>query len=168
MSKPMKSRRISGTLVFSAVLIAMMSAAAVGLAATLKLSGSANSGLGRTVVVNPAGRTLYTLSGETSSHLLCKGACLQVWPPVTVPSRSTRIVLSGGARGKVSILRRSNGVLQVTLRGMPIYRFSGDRGKGEANGEGIKADGGTWHAAGAAAVPASSVPSKTTTAPYTY
>jgi predicted lipoprotein with Yx(FWY)xxD motif len=53
-------------------------------------------------------------------------------------------------QGKLSIVRRANGILQVTLRGMPLYRFSGDTAKGQANGQGIKSFGGAWHAVTAA------------------
>jgi predicted lipoprotein with Yx(FWY)xxD motif len=31
------------------------------------------------------------------------------------------------------------------LNGHPLYRFGGDRSKGQANGEGIKSYGGVWH-----------------------
>ena len=47
--------------------------------------------------------------------------------------------------GHLAILRRSNGVLQVTLRGLPLYHYSGDQARGEANGQGIHSFGGTWH-----------------------
>ncbi len=167
MSNPIQRRRIRGTLALCAVLVLVMAAAALGLAGALKLSGSANAGLGRTIVVNPAGRTLYTLSGETSRHLLCRAGCLRVWPPVTVTSRSERIVLAAGAHGSVTLLRRPGGALQVLLRGKPLYRYSGDSAKGETNGEGIKADGGTWHALSAAAAPEPAA-SKSPAAPYTY
>ena len=49
-------------------------------------------------------------------------------------------------QGHLGILRRSNGTLQVTLRGLPLYRYSKDHAKGDANGEGIESFGGTWHA----------------------
>jgi hypothetical protein len=67
-------------------------------------------------------------------------------------------------------VRRSDGRLQVALRGRPLYRFSGDHAKGEANGEGIESFGGTWHAVTAATkVPATTpkTPSPTPTTPTT-
>jgi hypothetical protein len=45
----------------------------------------------------------------------------------------------------LAILRRNNGVLQVTLRSHPLYHYSGDHAKGEANGQSIHSFGGTWH-----------------------
>jgi hypothetical protein len=65
---------------------------------------------------------------------------------VTVRSRSVPLVSGRGVQGHLALLRRSDGKLEVTLRGMPLYRFAGDSAKGQANGEGIKSFGGTWHA----------------------
>lgn len=166
--EPRRQLRAPWTLGLAVLLAVALSAVALGSAGTLKLGGRADAGLGKTIVVNPAGRTLYSLSGETAHHLLCKGACLRTWPPLTVPSRSTKLALGSGVHGKLGLLRRSNGTLQVTLRGTLLYRFSGDHAKGDTNGDGIEADGGTWHAAAAAATPAATPPATTETPPYTY
>ncbi len=134
-------------------------AAAIGLASSSKL--------GQQVAVDSAGRTLYVLTPETTSHLLCTSAeCLQFWPPVTVPSSATKLQAGAGVQGHVAILHRSNGMLQVTLNGLPLYTYANDHASGEANGQGIASFGGTWHAVSAsgtaiAAAPASSsTPSK--------
>jgi predicted lipoprotein with Yx(FWY)xxD motif len=132
-----------------------------------------NSKLNETIVVDAHGNTLYALSPETTHHLLCNSsACLSTWPPLTVRSRNVKLKAAHGVSGRLAILRRSDGKLQVTLRGMPLYRFSGDSARGQANGEGIQAFGGTWHAATASAspqsttmAPSSSTPTTTTTAP---
>jgi predicted lipoprotein with Yx(FWY)xxD motif len=98
-------------------------------------------------VVNAQGHTLYALSPETATHLLCKSnECLKFWPPLTVSSTAITLKDGAGVHGHLAILRRRNGLLQVTLRGMPLYRFSRDHAKGQANGEGIESFGGTWHA----------------------
>jgi hypothetical protein len=52
----------------------------------------------------------------------------------------------GGDRSRdARVWRRNNGVLQVTLRGLPLYHYSADHAKGEANGQSIRSFGGTWH-----------------------
>jgi predicted lipoprotein with Yx(FWY)xxD motif len=113
----------------------------------LTLGSTANSALGERVVVNSSGRTLYALSPETSRHLLCKTSeCLRFWPPLTVASSNTKLKNGAGTQGHLGILRRSNGMFQVTLRGVPLYRYSKDHAKGDANGEGIESFGGRWHA----------------------
>lgn len=135
-------------------LVAVTAIAAIAVAATalaagssLTLGSNANSMLGKPVVVNPQGRTLYHLNPETSKHLLCKSKeCLGNWPPLTVKSANTKLKAGSGVKGKLGLLHRSNGTLQVTLNGLPLYRYSGDSAKDDVNGEGIESFGGTWHA----------------------
>lgn len=135
------------------------------------VQASPNAKLGETVLVSGQGRTLYALSPETAAHLLCRSAeCLRAWPPLTVPSRSTRLKAGSGVHGHLAVIRRGDGVLQVTLRGMPLYRFAGDSARGQVNGQGIQSFGGTWHAVTAAAGEAPSstdTPTRTSSAPST-
>src|SRR5271155_6258032 len=133
-------------------------------AGAFTVSSAANSKLGEEVAVNAQGRTLYALSPETAKHLLCKSKeCLAFWPPLTVPSTKTKLKAGPGVQGHLGILHRKGGILQVTLRGVPLYRFANDRAKGEANGEGVESFGGTWHAVTAASTPSTSAPSTPTT-----
>jgi predicted lipoprotein with Yx(FWY)xxD motif len=155
-----------------AALAALASPAlAGGPAPTVKTS--ANKALSKTVVVNPAGRTLYALSPETTHHLLCReSACLGLWPPLFLP-HGAKLRAAKGVQGKLGLLRRSGGRMQVTLRGKPLYRYSGDGRAGEANGEGLQSFGGTWHAVTAAtSAPPSSgtpaTPAPSMTPPYEY
>jgi predicted lipoprotein with Yx(FWY)xxD motif len=139
----------------------VLSFVAVALAsATLTISSASNSKLGERVVVNSQGHTLYALSGESRSHQFCTSAeCLKFWPPVRVSSKSTKLRAGSGVHGKLGVITRSGGILQVTLRGLPLYRFSGDIAKGEANGQGITFPGGhTWHAVTAASGASPSTP----------
>jgi predicted lipoprotein with Yx(FWY)xxD motif len=126
--------------------VVLPAGAALGVS-TLTVRSSANSTLGETVVVNAAGRTLYSLGGESAHHLLCKSSeCARLWPPLSVPSRTTRLKAAAGVHGALGMIKRPNGSMQVTLRGKPLYRYSGDRLSGQAAGEGIRSFGGTWHA----------------------
>jgi predicted lipoprotein with Yx(FWY)xxD motif len=138
------------------VLVAAAALSTAGLAfasgGTPVLRSATNEALHQTIAVDQHGRTVYVLSPETTHHLLCRSrSCLLLWPPVTVRSRSVKLVAGHGVQGRLGLLRRSNGVLQVTLRGLPLYRYAGDGSSGEANGEGIKSFGGTWHALRASA-----------------
>jgi len=151
--------------------VAMFAAMALAMGSAAPTVGSAtNAKFSEKIVVDARGRTLYALSPESTHHLLCKSSeCLKAWPPLTVRSSKTKLVAGSGVHGHLGILRRSNGMLQVTLSGMPLYHFSGDSAKGAANGEGIKSFGGTWHAISAAtgATPslATPAPSSTETTP---
>jgi predicted lipoprotein with Yx(FWY)xxD motif len=125
-------------------------ATALAASTTLTIGSASNSSLGKRVAVNAQGRTLYALSPETASHLLCKSSeCIKFWPPLTVSSSTTKLKDGPGVHGHLGILHRSNGLLQVTLGGRPLYRFSRDHAKGQANGEGIESFGGIWHAVAA-------------------
>jgi predicted lipoprotein with Yx(FWY)xxD motif len=131
----------------AALLLAFLASTAFAAHLALTLASTADSALGERVVVNSSGRTLYTLTPETSRHLLCKTSeCLRFWPPLTVTSSKTKLKNGTGTQGHLGILRRSNGTFQVTLRGVPLYRYSKDHAKGDTNGEGIESFGGRWHA----------------------
>ena len=158
---------VAGALVAAAVVAAV----ALAKGATAPTVGSAmNAKLGAQVVVNPQGRTLYALSAESSRRILCKRAeCVRNWPPLTVSSSKVKLRAGAGVQGRLELVRRGSR-LQVTLRGKPLYRFAGDHGKDEDNGEGIAAFGGTWHAVTASSASAAkpSQPSTTTESPAPY
>jgi predicted lipoprotein with Yx(FWY)xxD motif len=134
--------------------------AAMALAASpATIDSASNSTLKEKVLVNSKGRTLYVLTPETARHLLCTSSeCLRFWPPLTVPSRSTKLEKASGVHGKLGILRRSNGMLQVTLNGLPLYRFAEDHASGEVNGQNFKGFGGIWHVLSDGGSPSSTAP----------
>jgi predicted lipoprotein with Yx(FWY)xxD motif len=148
-----------------ATLAIAASFAAVALASSAVTIGSAsNSKLGENVLVSSQGRTLYTLTPETAHHLLCKSSeCLKFWPPLTVPSSSAKVKLAAGVHGHVGILHRSNGKLQVTLNGRPLYRFAADHANGEVNGQNFKSFGGTWRVLSDSGSPSSTEPGAAST-----
>ncbi|HEX7609455.1 MAG TPA: hypothetical protein VF380_02170 [Solirubrobacteraceae bacterium] len=105
------------------------------------VKSAANSTLGTTVLVNSSGMTLYSLSGEQGGKFICtSSACLQVWHPLTVSSGTP-----SGSVGSLATVKRSDGTVQVTYKGMPLYTFAADQSAGEAKGQGLK-DVGTWTA----------------------
>ena len=159
---------VATTLAFAGALTAV-ALASVG----LTVSSVANSTLNERVTVDARGRTLYALSPETARHLLCKSSlCLKIWPPLTVRSSRTKLTAGSGVHGHLALLRRSNGALQVTLGGRPLYRYSGDSGRDEANGEGVHTFGGVWHvvlpAPGAAPQPPATPKPPAQQPPYSY
>jgi predicted lipoprotein with Yx(FWY)xxD motif len=178
--QPSRRRRPSnlavGTAIVTLALAASLAAMALAAGSSLTVSSASNSVLGKQVAVDAQGRTLYALSPETTHHLLCKSSeCLKFWPPLTVHSRKTKLKAGPGLHGHLAILRRSNGALQVTLGGLPLYRYSGDHAKGEANGQSIHRFGGTWHVLSATSstspamntTPTTPTPSTPTAAPST-
>jgi predicted lipoprotein with Yx(FWY)xxD motif len=119
-----------------------------------------NPDLGKVVLTNDKGLTLYSLSVEKHGRFICTdSACLALWRPLLVaPGREPNGPVPLG-----TVRRPKGGPIQVTYRGRPLYRFVEDVKPGEANGEGFR-DVGTWHAASSAATgspepPASPYPS---------
>jgi predicted lipoprotein with Yx(FWY)xxD motif len=161
--------RIYGALVVALVLTGAVVAVALATGSqSATVRSASNATLKTNVVVTPHGRTLYALSPETSRHLLCKTrACFGFWPPLTVSSATAKPKAGRGVQGRLGLVRRGPRSFQVTLRGMPLYRFSGDRGRDEAHGQGIESFGGRWHAVTASsAAPAQPMqPSSTGTSP---
>jgi predicted lipoprotein with Yx(FWY)xxD motif len=105
------------------------------------VKSASNAKLGTTVLVNAQGVTLYHLSGEQNGKFICtSSACVQVWHPVSVASGTPT-----GTVGSLGTVKRPDGTVQVTYKGMPLYTFASDQKPGEANGQGIK-DVGTWTA----------------------
>lgn len=148
--RPARLRRLIVIAGLALALAASLAAIAIASAGAPTVKAAHNAKLGK-IVVDSHGRTLYVLSPETTRHLLCKSReCFEVWPPLTVPSRKTKLKAGAGVHGRLAILRRSNGMLQVTLSGMPLYRFAGDSRKGEAKGQHIHSFGGIWHVISAA------------------
>jgi predicted lipoprotein with Yx(FWY)xxD motif len=146
-------------------LAAIFAAVAMAGGATLVNSAS-NAKLGQTVVVNGHGLTLYSLTPETTHHLLCKSAeCFKRWPPFTVRSSKTTLKAGPGVQGSLKLLRRASNKFQVTLRGKPLYRYAEDHAKGDANGQSIESFGGTWHAVSAGAASSKTTPTPVTPPP---
>ena len=168
--KHLRRATLTASLLFTGVaaLFASLALATV----TPTLSASHNSMLNKTIVVDARGRTLYALSPETVHHLLCKShACLEIWRPVTVRSRAVALHAARGVEGHVALVKRSDGKLQLTLRGLPLYRFSGDSANGQASGDGIRSFGGRWHvvpAKPAQAAPPAMSPSSPSSPNYGY
>jgi predicted lipoprotein with Yx(FWY)xxD motif len=111
-------------------------------ATVMSASGSTSH---ENIVVNSKGRAVYTLSGDTERHPECTqgNGCFGFWPPVTVSS-AKGLSKAAGIKGKLGTWKRS-GITQVTLNGHPLYTYSADMQKLNANGEGIHGFGGTWH-----------------------
>ena len=112
------------------------------------------------VLVDSAGKTLYTLTNASGASVACTTSCLKFWPPLLLASGTTTATGAAGVTGLATV--SAGGGTQVTEKGLPLFRFSGDAAAGDANGEGIVSFGGTWHAVTASG---SSAATATTAAP---
>jgi predicted lipoprotein with Yx(FWY)xxD motif len=103
------------------------------------------------VLVDSAGKTLYTLTNTAGAPVPCTGQCLTFWPPLVLPAGATTATGAAGVTGLATVT--TSGGMQVTKDGAPLYRFSADAAAGDTNGEGISSFGGTWHAVKVSAAP---------------
>ena len=118
-----------------------------------------NASLGATVLVNQRGLTLYSLSAERNGRFICTNmACLNLWHPLLAPSGG----LKGDPVGSLGTIKRPDGGMQVTYRGLPLYTFVNDHKPGSAAGNGFK-DVGTWLAATTSKTAASTQPAPAST-----
>ena len=94
---------------------------------------------GATVLTNAKGFPLYSFAPDTPTKSNCNGTCAQNWPPVTGPATAA------GVTGTFGTIKRSDGSVQATFDGHPLYTFVGDTAPGQAKGNGLNAAGGLWH-----------------------
>jgi predicted lipoprotein with Yx(FWY)xxD motif len=136
-----------------AAFFAVRSGAASGMSRQLLVRTTTNPKLHERVLVNRKGLTLYSLSAERRGRFICTDkVCLSLWTPLVVPKGTT----PAGAP-HLSAVRRPDGRTQVSYRGLPVYRFNGDRKPGDVKGNGFK-DVGVWR-------PASPAPTGSTSSP---
>ena len=107
-------------------------AAAAGTVKTAKIAGV-------TVLTSSKGFTLYSFAPDTFTTSKCNGTCAQNWPPVAGP------VTAAGVTGTFGTIKRSDGSVQATFDGHPLYTFVGDTAPGQNKGNGLNAAGGLWH-----------------------
>jgi predicted lipoprotein with Yx(FWY)xxD motif len=87
-------------------------------------------------------RAVYLFAADNGSTSTCYGACAKVWPPLL--TRGTPSAGPGLTASLLGVTNRTDGSLQVTYAGHPLYYFSGDHGSGIAC-QGANAQGGFWY-----------------------
>lgn len=87
-------------------------------------------------LTGPDGRTLYFFAKDGPNTSACTGQCLTNWPPLTVAAGAT-VSAGTGVTGTLATFARSDGTMQVSYAGHPIYYFKGDAKAGDTNGQGV-------------------------------
>lgn len=105
---------------------------------TVALVSEVQNDEGEVLLADSLGKTLYVFDvdlGTPTSQ--CVGDCAEVWPPYIITAEEAQTLVS-----PLGSVARTNGKLQLTRDGRPLYTYIFDRAKGDELGEGI---GGVWH-----------------------
>jgi predicted lipoprotein with Yx(FWY)xxD motif len=126
---------------------------------------------GSTAFVGQNGHTLYMFSIDGNNVSNCTsassadGVCTQFWPPLAAPAGTVAPKGTGFA-----VFTRSDGTLQWSYNGHPLYEYVLDTAAGQDTGQGNMLFGGLWttaRPAGTATSAPSTAPTSSPTAPPT-
>jgi predicted lipoprotein with Yx(FWY)xxD motif len=101
----------------------------------------ATSKLGQ-ILVDGKGMTVYLFVADTGSTSTCYTSCASIWPPVFTTGAP-----QAGAGATASLLgttTRTDGKIEVTYAGHPLYYFIQDKAVGDTTGQGVNGFGGLW------------------------
>jgi predicted lipoprotein with Yx(FWY)xxD motif len=135
----------AGGVVTAALTVAALALLGVALAGASTPSVSAAGALktttvgGATILTNAKGFTLYSFAPDTPTTSKCYGSCAAYWPPVIGTAAA-----GSGLPGHVGTIKRTDGSMQLTYNGHPLYTYIGDAAPGQDRGNNINLNGGLW------------------------
>jgi predicted lipoprotein with Yx(FWY)xxD motif len=106
-----------------------------------KIAAASNAKLG-TILVDESGMTVYLFMADSGAASTCYTSCAAIWPPVLTTGTP-----QPGAGAQASLLgttTRTDGKVEVTYAGHPLYYFVSDKAAGDVKGQGINGFGGLW------------------------
>jgi predicted lipoprotein with Yx(FWY)xxD motif len=68
----------------------------------------------------------WSVEKRAGGKIRCTGECARAWPPLVVRSRASVRPTIPGVKGRFGVVRRADGRLQVTFRGLPLYAYHDD------------------------------------------
>jgi predicted lipoprotein with Yx(FWY)xxD motif len=87
---------------------------------------------------------LYDFPPDTHGTSTCYGACAALWPPLTTTGKPH--AGAGVSSALLSTTKRSDGKLEVTYGGHPLYYYVADTKPGQTTGQGLIQFGAPWWA----------------------
>jgi predicted lipoprotein with Yx(FWY)xxD motif len=89
------------------------------------------------------GKSLYVFAKDTTPNqsACTTDSCVQNWPAFTLESDES-VVAGDGVTGTIATFARTDGSMQVSYNGAPLYYFAGDAAAGDTNGNGLA--NGAW------------------------
>jgi len=93
------------------------------------------------------GHVVYLFEKDESGESYCSGACAAVWPPLeTSTAPQAGVGVQDTALGTI---KRSDGDMQVTYHGHPLYYYAADASTpGKTEGEDVDQFGESWYLVG--------------------
>ncbi len=107
-------------------------------AATIKVATTA---LGQ-ILVDGNGMTVYLFVADTGTSSTCYTSCAALWPPVLTtgaPQAGT-----GATASLLGTTTRTDGKIEVTYAGHPLYYFVQYNSAGDTTGQGVNSFGALW------------------------
>ncbi len=111
--------------------VQLVSAAATAISMALEVARSSKYG---SLLTDQHGRTLYMFTQDSAGTSSCTDSCAALWPPVIGPVSAGK----GVNASLIGSIIRSDGLLQVTYKGHPLYEFVQDSKTGMISGEGAQ------------------------------
>lgn len=131
--KPAARRRLAVTFIVLAA--ALFSAFGVGEAEAAVIGVRYSPELG-SYLVGDGDMTLYLFTPDGPNHSVCYGGCATIWPPLLVDGLDD-LQVPDELAGDFEVTDRSDGTLQVTYNGMPLYYWVVDKQPGDVTGHGV-------------------------------
>jgi predicted lipoprotein with Yx(FWY)xxD motif len=107
--------------------------------------GVANSADHGKYLVDATGQTLYMLEKDSKGASSCYDACSTQWPPLLSPKGTPKALDPALEAGAIVNIQRTDGTVQVTYNGHPLYHYSKDVAPGQINGQGVEDQFGEWY-----------------------
>ncbi len=113
-------------------------------------SGPATVSLGEndtlgSILVDDKGMTLYLFTKDTPNTTVCYEKCAIAWPPLL--TAGDPIAGEGVDAALLGTTNRTDGTVQVTYNGWPLYYYEKDKAPGDVTGQDV---GGVWYVVSAA------------------
>ena len=96
-------------------------------------------------LVDDKGMTLYLFTKDTPNTSNCYDKCATAWPPLL--TTGDPVAGEGIDASRLGTTTRTDGAIQVTYNGWPLYYYEKDKAPGDVTGQDV---GGVWYVVSAA------------------
>ena len=94
------------------------------------------------ILVDGEGKTVYLFVKDTGTASTCYTSCATIWPPVL--TTGAPLPGTGATAGLLGTTTRTDGKVEVTYAGHPLYYFIKDTKAGDTTGQGVNGFGALW------------------------